>query len=246
MSVRFLVSGDSAVVVEFGNRVDRVLSEQVLRLSARVREAGIAGVTETIPTYRSLLVLHDPLTIDSAALTSKLEALVDASDAGEAPGKLWRLPACYEDTHAPDLDDVAQRTGMSAADVVRLHSERTYHVYMLGFSPGFTYMGDLPESLALPRRTDPRVKVPEGSIAIAAGQTAIYPVESPGGWHLVGTTPVRLFDLSKPEPALLRPGDKVKFEPISAAEFERIRAEVVIPETRSLPRRRPGAGIRMP
>ena len=200
MSVRFLVSGDSAVVVEFGNRVDRALSEQVLRLSARVREAAIAGVIETVPTYRSLMVLHDPLAIDSASLIAKLEALVDASDAGEAPGRLWHLPACYEATHAPDLADVAQRTGMSAADVVRLHSDATYHVYMLGFSPGFTYMGDLPESLVLPRRIDPRVKVPAGSIAIAAGQTAIYPVESPGGWHLIGTTPLRLFDLSKTEP----------------------------------------------
>ncbi|HYC49116.1 MAG TPA: 5-oxoprolinase subunit PxpB [Burkholderiales bacterium] len=230
MSARFLVSGDSAVVVEFGNRVDRIVSEQVLALSARVRSAAIDGVLETVPTYRSLMVLHDPLAIDTATLIARLDSLLGASDAGATEARLWRLPACYDEAYAPDLADIAQRTGMTRAEVVRLHSEQTYHVYMLGFSPGFTYMGDLPQPLVLPRRTDPRVKVPAGSIAIATGQTAIYPVESPGGWHLIGTTPVRLFDAQRQEPALLRPGDKVKFEPISALQFEKIRASVIPPE----------------
>jgi len=226
MNPRFLVSGDTAVVVEFGNRVDRALSERVLTLSARVRASDIPGVLETVPTYRSLMVLHDPLVLDSATLIEKLEHLVEAQDSTAKETRLWRIPACYAPIHAPDLEQVAQRSGLAEQEVVRLHSETVFHVYMLGFVPGFPYMGDLPQALALPRRTDPRVKVPAGSIAIAAGQTAIYPVESPGGWHLIGATPVRLFDMRSPRPALLSPGDKVRFVPVSSAEFEDIRAAV--------------------
>jgi inhibitor of KinA len=223
---RFLVSGDTAVIVEFGQRVDRDLSARVLRLSARVREAKIAGVTETVPTYRSLMVLHDPLEIDSACLIARLERLVHSGGGEPVERKLWRIPACYEEGYAPDLSDVAVRTGLSEDEIVNLHTTHVFHVYMLGFVPGFPYMGDLPDSLVLPRRTDPRVKVPAGSVAIAAGQTAIYPVESPGGWHLIGETPVRLFDLRLPRPALLSPGDKVSFIPITAAEFDEIRSAV--------------------
>jgi KipI family sensor histidine kinase inhibitor len=223
---RFLVAGDTAVVVEFGERVDRELSERVLRLSARVRVSSIAGVIETVPTYRSLMVLHDPLTIDSTNLIATLQTLVQERAAEKTDRKLWRIPACYEPSYAPDLSDVAARTGLTEREIVDLHTSAVFHVYMLGFVPGFPYMGDLPKSLVLPRRTDPRVKVPAGSIAIAAGQTAIYPVESPGGWHLIGATPVRLFDVRLPQPALLSPGDKVSFTPIGAAEFADIRAAV--------------------
>lgn len=226
MNVRFLVAGDTAVVAEFGDCVERSLSERVLRLSASVRAAKLPGVIETVPTYRSLMVLHDPLRIDTAQLIAELErlALSDAVVATEA--RLWRIPACYEDSHAPDLSDVSGRTGVSEDDIVQLHSTALFHVYMIGFVPGFPYMGDLPPALVLPRRTDPRVKVPAGSIAIAAGQTAVYPIESPGGWHLIGATPVRLFDACLPRPALLAPGDKVRFTRITAAEFEEIRTAV--------------------
>lgn len=136
------------------------------------------------------------------------------------------MPACYDEPHAPDLAEVAARTGLSEAEVIELHTSAVFHVYMLGFSPGFPYMGDLPPSLVLPRRTDPRVKVPAGSIAIAAGQTAVYPVESPGGWHLIGATPLRLFDVRLPQPALLAAGDKVCFVRVSRVEFDDIRRAV--------------------
>jgi inhibitor of KinA len=226
MDVRFLIAGDSAVVVEFGDRVDRVLSERVLRLSARVRAARIDGVLETVPTYRSLMVLHDPLTMPTRRLIETLESLVHGGDTEAKQTTLWHIPACYDESHAPDLGEVSARTGLSAAEIVEVHSATVFHVYMLGFVPGFPYMGDLPAALVLPRRTDPRVKVPAGSIAIAAGQTAIYPVESPGGWHLIGATPVRLFDVRWPQPALLAPGDKVQFTRVKADEFEEIRRAV--------------------
>jgi KipI family sensor histidine kinase inhibitor len=226
VDVRFLVAGDTAVVVEFGDRVDRELSGRVLQLAAGVNASGIAGVYETVPTYRSLMVLHDPLTIDTASLIARLRTLLDAPGTAPVQTKLWRIPACYERTHAPDLEEVAARTRLSQEEVVRLHSRTVFHVYMVGFVPGFPYMGDLPAALELARRADPRIKVPAGSVAIAARQTAIYPLESPGGWHLIGATPVRLFDQRSERPALLTPGDKVRFEPISATEFDDIRSAV--------------------
>jgi inhibitor of KinA len=226
MNARFLVAGDMALVVELGDRVDREVSDRVLSLSARVRAANLPGVIESVPTYRSLMVHHDPLVIDTSSLIAAVEKLLEAEPHARTRGRLWRIPACYEGAHAPDLDDVAARTHLGTAEVVRLHAGSSFHVYMIGFVPGFPYMGDLPQALMLPRRVDPRVKVPAGSIAIAAAMTAIYPVESPGGWHLIGATPVRLFDLRAPSPALLSPGDSVRFEPVTSAEFEAIQAAV--------------------
>ncbi|MGH8702423.1 MAG: 5-oxoprolinase subunit PxpB [Burkholderiales bacterium] len=225
-SVRFLPSGDTAIVVEFGDRVDHDLNAQVLRLSARVRAENIPGVVETLPTLRSLLVHYDPLVTDNASVTAAIERLLRRSHGAAPRSRLWRIPACYEGGHAPDLEDVAKHTGLAVDEVVRLHRSTRFHVYMVGFSPGFPYMGDLPESLALPRRKDPRVRVPAGSIAIATSMTAIYPVESPGGWHLIGATPVRLFDARWPRPALLSPGDRVSFEPVGAREYDEIRSAV--------------------
>jgi inhibitor of KinA len=232
MTVRFLPSGDTAVVAEFGDRIDRALNQRVLRLNAAVRAAGIPGVVETLPTFRSLLVHYDPLATRNADVIAAIERLLALDETVAQSGTLWRIPACYEGTHAPDLEEVAQRAGLAADEVIRLHSGTQYQVYMIGFSPGFPYMGDVPAPLALPRRTDPRVRVPAGSIAIAAGMTAVYPVESPGGWHLIGSTPVRFFDVSAPQPALLAPGDRVLFEPVDESEYERIGAAVATGEYR--------------
>lgn len=226
MNARFLPSGDTAVVVEFGDRIARDLSDRVLRLSALVRASNLPGVVETVPTFRSLMVHYDPLGTDSASLIAAIENLLDSNLSATKPVKRWRIPACYAISHAPDLEEVAQRTGLSAEEVVRVHSGIDFHIYMIGFVPGYPYMGDLPEPLVLPRRADPRIRVPPGSIAIAANMTAIYPLESPGGWHLIGATPIRLFDLRRPRPALLSPGDTVRFEPITVREFDAVRAAV--------------------
>ncbi len=159
-------------------------------------------------------------------LIPAIEKLIDGGRGERKQSNLWRVPACYATSHAPDLADVARRTGLSTDEIVRLHSGTRFHIYMLGFAPGYPYMGDLPEAIVLPRRNDPRTRVPAGSIAIAAGMTAVYPVESPGGWHLIGATPIRLFDPRWPRPALFNPGDTVRFEPISGREFDAIRAAV--------------------
>jgi KipI family sensor histidine kinase inhibitor len=219
---RFLPSGDTALVVEFGDRIDRGLSAAVIGLAERIRVAGLGGVTETVPTFRSLLVHYDPLATSAERLTEEISGLIEGTAAAPAAGRLWRIPACHDDEFAPDLAEVAATAGLTPDEAIALHGATRYHVYMIGFLPGFPYLGDLPEALQLPRRENPRVKVPAGSLAIAAGMTAVYTTESPGGWHLIGRTPVALFDARAEPPALLRPGDAVVFEPIPRAEFDRI------------------------
>ena len=230
MKVRFLSAGDRALVVEFGDRVDRGLSERVLLLDAIIRSNPPVGIVETVPTFRSLAVYYDPLLTSRGELQPAIEPLLDLRDSPRTGARLWHVPVCYEGEFAPDLAEVARLTGLTPDDVVALHSGIRFHIYMLGFLPGFPYMGDLPSQLALPRRADPRLRVPAGSISIATSLTAIYPYESPGGWHLIGATPIRMFDPERSEPALFAPGDAVRFEPIDAAEFAAIRKAV---DTRS-------------
>ena len=236
MPVRILNSGDTALVVEFGDGIDRAINDRVLALRARVDAARITGVVETLPTFRSLMVHYDPLQTGAAELTATLEALLQGADSVDQARRLWRVPVCYEDDLAPDLEEVAERTGKSASEVVTLHAGTRYHVYMVGFLPGYPYMGDLPEPLRLPRRADPRVRVPPGSVAMATAMTAIYPVECPGGWHLIGTTPIRIFDAGIEPPALFAPGDAVEFEPIDRVAFDRLRAAASNGEHRLVPR----------
>jgi inhibitor of KinA len=223
MKVRFLSAGDRALVVEFGDCIDRALSDRVLRLDESLRRAGLAGVVETVPTFRSLMVHYDPLATTRGDLERAIASLLDHEPGLSRAATLWRVPVCYDGEHAPDLAEVARLTGLTPGEVAALHSGTRYHVYMLGFLPGFPYMGDLPARLALPRRADPRVRVPAGSISIATTLTAIYPYESPGGWHLIGTTPIRLFDCERAPPALFAPGDKVGFEPIDTTAFASIK-----------------------
>ena len=223
MIPRFLPVGDRALAIEFGDVIDRGLSRQVLRLDHAIRADPPTGIVETVPTFRSLMVHYDPLTTSRANLEAAITGLLDSDREPPAVARLWRIPVCYEGQFAPDLAEVAQQTGLAAADIVALHSAVRYHVYMLGFLPGFPYMGDLPAELALPRRADPRVRVPAGSIAIATTLTAIYPYESPGGWHLIGATPIRFFDPSHEPPSLLAAGDVVRFEAIGPDAFAAIR-----------------------
>jgi inhibitor of KinA len=226
MNVRFFSAGDRALVVEYGDRVDRALSDQVLRLKATIGANALSGVVETIPTFRSLMVHYDPLVTSKAELERAIRGLLDHERDSPAVARLWHVPVCYEGEFAPDRAEVAHLTGLTPGEVVALHSGTRFHIYMLGFLPGFPYMGDLPDALALPRRADPRLRVPAGSISIATSLTAIYPFESPGGWHLIGATPIRLFDPERASPALFAPGDAVIFDPIDPASFASIRRAV--------------------
>jgi inhibitor of KinA len=223
---KVLPAGDTALAVEFGDGVDRRLSTSVLALARRLNEKGLNGVIETVPTLRSLLVYYDPLVLPAASLLAHIdEIMVQGLEMSEPAGRSWSLPVCYDATLGLDLDDVAARSGLSPGQVIERHSAVTYHVYMLGFLPGQAYMGDVPAELALPRRETPRLKIPPGSLAIATTMTCIFPLETPCGWHLIGRSPVALWENEPCPRALLAPGDKVTFAPVSLREYEDLLAK---------------------
>jgi len=223
---RLLPAGDTALTVEFGDRIDRQLSSLVLALARCLTEAKIAGVVECVPTFRSLTVYYDPLLLPCSALSARIAKLVQGLRATEAAGRHWRLPVCYDESVAPDLGDVAARTNLTPAQVIERHSAPIYHVYMLGFLPGQPYMGDVANELALPRRPSPRMKIPAGSVGIAMRMTCIFPSETPCGWQLIGRCPLPLWDLrASGSTPLLAPGDKVGFSPVSLREYDSLLAK---------------------
>ena len=227
MPYRFLDVGDTAVTVEFGDGVDPDLLAAVATFDRSVQSAMAAGqlpgVVETVPTFRSLTLIYDPLQTRRAEIDPVLVSLL-AQPVGEntLSGRRWQLPVCYGGDFGPDLESMADATGLSPSELVALHAAKPYSVYMLGFLPGFPFMGDLPEQLSLPRRPEPRLRVPAGSVATAGRLTAIYPWESPGGWHLLGRCPVPLFSPEWPGAALFLPGDRVGFQAVDRLEFERL------------------------
>jgi len=223
---RFLNLGDSALTVEFGDRIELQLVEKVAafdrRLNRAMERGELRGVTETIPTYRSLTVLFDPLKNSREKLQQRLlNLLAEPEESLERKIRCWSLPACYGGEYGPDLERVAKGCGLTPDEVVNLHSKQTYQVYMIGFAPGFPYMGEVPEQLQMPRLKEPRIRVPVGSVAITGRQTAIYPWESPGGWLLLGRCPLSLFDAGRAEPALLAASDRVSFQSITPADFDK-------------------------
>jgi len=229
---RFLPCGDTALSVELGEEVNRAVSAKVVRLHRLLRQQPLDGVVETLPTFRSLLVQFDPRRTEPAILQDALTAIIAGMADAPLPSRRWTIPVCYAPELAPDIAEVAGLCGMSQAQVVECQSSAVYYVYMLGFLPGYGYMGDVPEALRLPRRRDPRTRVPAGSLAIATAFACIYTFDSPGGWHILGRTPLTFFDVGAPEPALLSPGDEVRFEPIPLEQFEALRGVRGGPQSR--------------
>jgi len=220
--LRILPAGDAALLVEMPSRIDPVTSDLVLALARGIRGRCGAAARDVVVGYCSVTIYFDPLVVDIAWLESEVRAIHDALPRDVAPPcTVHDVPVCYEREFAPDLDEVAAFGGLSAADVALVHASVTYRVYVIGFMPGFAYMATVDPRLALPRRASPRTHVPPGSVAIAAGQTAIYPIETPGGWHLIGRTNLKPFDPFRAEPFLFSPGDQVRFRAVSRAEFER-------------------------
>jgi inhibitor of KinA len=226
-SPRFLPAGDAAVSVELGDDISREASARVLTLERLLLEAHLPGLLDTVPTFRALLVQYDPLVLPWATLRARLEALVGRlADAPPPPGRRVELPCAYGGAHGPDLEEVARRLGLAPDEVIALHAGAEHYVYFVGFTPGLPYMAGQPERLTIPRLERPRVKTPPGSVGIGGAQTAIYSVESPGGFWLLGRTPLRLYDPTAEDPILLRAGDRVRFRPITAAEFDAIATAV--------------------
>ena len=220
-----LPAGDTALVVDFGNRVDLKLSARVLALGRRLDELHLDGIIETVPTSRSLSVYYEPLSISAAALQGHIVDILENLPEVAVTGRRWHIPVCYDCEFGLDLREVAERCNLSMGQVVELHSSVTYHVYMLGFLPGLAYLGDVPEQLALPRRVTPRPRIDAGSLGMGGRMTCVFPMETPCGFHVLGRSPVALWDQRLENGAVLKAGDKVTFRPVSLREYESVRAE---------------------
>jgi KipI family sensor histidine kinase inhibitor len=206
--------GDGAILITLGDTIEREVNRRVHACASAIRDAIIAGVVDIVPAYASLAVHYDASFAEAHEIMARLRDI--ASSVARADTRpestLVTIPVRYD---GADLTAVADATGLAPDEVVARHSAVEYLVYMMGFAPGFAYLGDLDPALQLPRRETPRTRVPRGSVAIAGLQTAVYPHETPGGWHLIGRTDLPLFDLERDPPALLRAGDRVRFEPVA-------------------------------
>jgi KipI family sensor histidine kinase inhibitor len=221
--MRFLIAGDSALVVEFGNEISETINREIKFVTDALDKAKLRGVEDLIPTYRSILVSFDPLSISAGEITAFVTgALKDVSSLGDSGGEVIEIPVYYGGEMGPDLDFISQHTGLAREEVIRLHSSVEYLIYMIGFTPGFPYLGGMPKELATPRLQKPRSLIPAGSVGIAAEQTGIYSVDSPAGWQLLGRTPVKIFDSTREQPFLLSAGGYLKFVPISKEEYDEI------------------------
>lgn len=223
----FLPVGDIGISVQFGTEIDRGANDCVAALDRLIAAAPLRGVVETVPSYRSLLVVFEPAAIERAALLASLQSLAArAGRSGTRVGRGWNIPVVYEPPFGEDLREAAGLLGLSPPAVVAAHTAAPFRVYMLGFQPGLPNLGGLPPELHVSRRTVPRAPVPGGSVMIGGGQGAIMPLPTPSGFYLLGRTPVRLFDQRRPEPALLKAGDTIRFRQIGPDEFAAIGAAV--------------------
>ncbi len=224
---RLLDAGECALVVEFGDRIEDAVADRVLALDAALGANPPPGLRERVPTYRSLMLHYDPLTLDRASLARAVaEALGAPPNPAAAPRRHWRIPACYDPGLAEDLNHVAAATGLTGADVVRAHASARYRVVMYGFAPGWAYLSGLPSTLALPRRASPRDRIPEGSLIIAGGQAIVASGAMPSGWHIIGRTPERLFAQYRDPAFLVEVGDTLSFDPVDRATFDSLAARV--------------------
>ena len=219
--------GDSALVLALPSRLDPAINARCVAVAEALRRRRVRGVRDVVEAFATVTVHFDPLACDGDALAGALRELVAeaASTArrdADGPREAIRLPVCYGGARGPDLAAVARFARCSETEVIERHCRAGYRVYMLGFQPGFAYLGAVDPRIAAPRRAVPRVHVPAGSVGIAARQTGVYPVASPGGWQLIGQTPVRIFDMARSDPFLLAAGDLVRFEPMDEASYDRL------------------------
>ncbi len=223
---KFLISSDTSLCVEFGDEIDRTINQHIRAFELLLKEHPIEGIAETVPTYRSVLVHYHPEIIGYDELVTRLGELLRTVEYMEIPdGKLVRVPVIYGGKYGPDLENVAAHNHITTDEVIRLHTGAEYLIYMLGFTPGFCYMGGMDERIATPRLAAPRVKIPGGSVGIAGSQTGIYPIDSPGGWQLIGRTPLRLYDHTREKPVFFEAGQRVQFYAVGEEEYRRLKKE---------------------
>ncbi|MCL5950932.1 MAG: 5-oxoprolinase subunit PxpB [Chloroflexi bacterium] len=212
---RLLAAGDASILIEWADEIDDAVNDRVHTLTQALRGRARPEIRDLIPAYSSLLVCFDPHRASLPEMREFLQQILRSPQTSLAPAeRLVEIPTRYGGAYGPDLPFIGEKSGLSEAEVIRLHASVTYRVYLIGFAPGFAYLGSVPVAIAAPRLDTPRTRVPAGSVGIAGRQTGIYPMETPGGWRLIGRTDERLFDPTADPPSLLRPGDRVRFVPI--------------------------------
>ncbi len=225
---KYLLAGDKALLLEFGNSIEEKINHKVRSMMIAIKNKDIKGIVEMTPTYRSLMLHYDPIVLTYEKLIAKLKVIEQSLESIEIDlPKVVEIPVMYGDEYGPDIENVANHNKISIEEVIKIHSSRNYLIYMLGFTPGFPYLGGMDEKIATPRLMTPRTKITGGSVGIAGSQTGIYPIDSPGGWRIIGKTPLKLYDLSRKIPILLSSGDYVRFVPINEEEFKEIEIAVI-------------------
>lgn len=226
-NIKILTAGDSSVLIEFGKEISPQINARITAVVHLMKEQHIEGVVDMIPAFSSLLINYDPRVINFTQMKSRLEKLLKLDvKARESACRIFEIPVCYGGEYGPDLENIAANAQLSPEEVIKLHSSRDYLIYMLGFLPGFAYLGGLDERIHTPRLANPRIRIRAGSVGIGGSQTGIYPLDSPGGWQLLGLTPLKPYDPGREVPILYEAGDYIRFVPVSEEEYLAIRSEV--------------------
>ena len=226
-NVKIMTAGDSSILIQFGNAIDPDINAMIAATVQLMKEQHIEGVVDIIPAFCSLLINYDPRVISYDEMKTRMEKILSVEiAAGARKKKVYEIPVCYGGEFGPDLSTIAEHAGLSEQEVINIHSSTDYLIYMLGFLPGFTYLGGLDERIHTPRLANPRIRIPAGSVGIGGSQTGIYPMDSPGGWQLMGMTPVKTYDPDREVPILVEAGDYIRFIPVDRAEYDRIKEEV--------------------
>lgn len=223
----YYLAGDSALFIKLGDEISEKINSDIRYLCTMLEKAKIKGIKEWVPSYTGITIYYNPLTLKLEKLKKQISRLYANKPAEtNTSKKIIHIPVCYQGEYAPDIQEVADHSNKTIEEVIRIHTSKDYLIYMLGFSPGFPYLGGMDKSIATPRRKEPRTLIPAGSVGIAGEQTGIYSVNSPGGWQIIGKTPLALFDKDKNKPFLLEAGMYVRFFPVSHEEYKRIDIEV--------------------
>ncbi len=223
---RIRINGDRSILVEYGDAIDPMVNEKVRAMTELLRKASLAGVLLILPAYRSIGIVYDPLATSSGTIGDALAQLESELDTAVIPeARTVEIPVCYGGDFGPDIEFVARHNDITVEAVIDIHSKGPYRIYTIGFAPGFFYLGGLDKRLHTPRLETPRTMVRAGSVGIAETQTGAYPLDSPGGWRIIGRTPLKLFDAARKNPFFYQAGDSIRFKPISGAEYRRLEQE---------------------
>lgn len=225
--VKISTAGDSALLIEFGQEISPEINARITAFVHLLKAQHIEGVQDMIPAFTSLLINYDPRVVNYKTLTKRLQKLLKLDVNEEAStSRVFEIPVCYGGEYGPDIENIAKNTGLTEEEVIKIHSSKDYLIYMLGFLPGFSYLGGLDERIHTPRLANPRIRIPAGSVGIGGSQTGIYPLDSPGGWQLLGLTPVKTYDPERENPILFEAGDYIRFVPVSEEEYLKIKEQV--------------------